>query len=118
MAGHREDRANREDYVLGKNITEAVASKKRDATAVLSVRLSAEEVKALEAVSAATGRTMSQVAREALKAYLHRQERIAQPTVTISAGAWSGFTSSTGSPSFCGSASKAETWESREKVST
>jgi hypothetical protein len=58
-----------EAYKLGGNVTRTAKSHKRKDTVVLSVRISVEELARVEALAEATGRTVSQVAREAVSAY-------------------------------------------------
>jgi hypothetical protein len=76
-------RREEEEYVLGQDITDAASAKSRRGTAVLSVRLSVDELSEIDAISRATGRTASQVVREALGGYLHAS-KYAQPTITVS----------------------------------
>jgi predicted DNA-binding protein len=75
--------AARREYVLGQEVTSAAAAKVRTGTAVLSVRLTAGELAAVEAASKASGKTVSQVVREAIKSYLH-YERSGTYSITIS----------------------------------
>ncbi|MBI2917899.1 MAG: CopG family transcriptional regulator [Chloroflexi bacterium] len=63
--------AARNRYVLGQEVTSAARAKTRAETVVLSVRLTTEEMAAVEAASRATGRAVSQVVREAIKGYLY-----------------------------------------------
>lgn len=65
-----------ENYILGDRVTEVAKDGQRE-TAVLSVRLSLEEMAALESRAVQMGKTVSQVAREALRQWL------ATPQVTI-----------------------------------
>ena len=58
-----------EDYDLGKEVTSAAKSKTQQGTAVVSVRLATEEVARLERITRATGKSISQVIREAIAAY-------------------------------------------------
>ncbi len=62
---------------------------------MLSVRLSADELAAIEAMADASGKTLSQVVREAVRNCLQVAEK-AQPVMTISVSG--GMTMSTGAP--------------------
>ena len=58
-----------EDFELGRNITRmATTGTKRD-TAVISVRLTEEDIGRLEAIGRESGKTVSQVVRDAIAAY-------------------------------------------------
>jgi hypothetical protein len=72
-----------EELVLGKDVTELFGSKEKRGTVVLSVRVSAEELEAIEAASDAEGKTVSQVVREAVRNCLQVSRR-SEPTVTVS----------------------------------
>lgn len=76
-----------EDYVLGQDVTGAAVSKSRAGSAVLSVRLTADELAAIEAVAIKTGKNLSQVVREAVRnclQYVENDYASSRPTVTIS----------------------------------
>jgi metal-responsive CopG/Arc/MetJ family transcriptional regulator len=72
-----------QEYVLGDDVTRFARSKGQSGSAVLSVRLSAEELAAIETVAEQTGKNLSQVVREAVRTYLH-VSRASQPDVAIS----------------------------------
>src|SRR4051812_40294927 len=72
-----------EAYALGEDVTALVAGKRKEATAVLSVRLPAEELAEIEAASLSTGKTLSQLVREAVRSYMHAA-RYSQPVITVS----------------------------------
>jgi hypothetical protein len=82
-----------DEFVLGEEVTQAARGKPRRETAVLSVRLSVEEIAELEALSRASGKSMSQILREALLSYVHQGGPV-QPTITVSV--FEGPTFSTG----------------------
>jgi hypothetical protein len=100
-------RGEQEDFVLGEDVTSLARSKIRKESVVLSVRLSAEEFAAVDALSRETGRTPSQTVRNAIKDYVHGS-RAGQLTITISLAG--GSTLATGIPSIWGRASSAETY--------
>jgi hypothetical protein len=75
--------SDEQEYVLGQDVTEAAASKTKGGTTVLSVRLTTEELAAIEAVADETGRTLSQVVREAIHSCI-QLVRSSQPMVTVS----------------------------------
>ena len=56
-------------YKLGSDVTELIRPEKQP-MAVLSVRVSPEELSGLQAMADAKGRTVSQIARQAVIAYL------------------------------------------------
>jgi len=89
-----------EDFVLGEEVTTRAKSRSRGDTVVLSVRLSLEEFSGLEALSTATGKTLSQVVREAIGERL-RTSRLSEPRVTVFFG---GVTTSIGVPELQGRA--------------
>ena len=59
-----------QEFELGADVTGAAAAKVKKQTAVLSVRLTVDELSRLEAGSRMTGKAVSQLLREALKGYL------------------------------------------------
>ncbi len=99
-------REGQEDFVLGEDVTSLARSKIRKESVVLSVRLSAEEFAAVDALSRQTGRTPSQTVRNAIRDYV-QGAKASQPTITISLAG--GSTLATGVPSMWGRASSAET---------
>jgi|SRR6266536_1527686 len=84
-----------QEYVLGQDVTKAAESKNRSGSVMLSVRLSADELAAIEAMADASGKTLSQVVREAVRNCLQVAEK-AQPIMTISVSG--GMTMRTGAP--------------------
>lgn len=81
-----------QDLELGEEVTaQAKGRSRRDA--VVSVRLPIEEFAALEAECSATGKTMSQLIREALSERTHARRR-GDPSITVFFG---GVTTSFGS---------------------
>ena len=56
-----------QEYTLGRNVGKVPGGESSRATAVLSVRLTAHEVAAVEAIARETGKTLSQIVREALQ---------------------------------------------------
>ena len=105
--------AEQEEYVLGEEVTSAAVATSRQGTAVLSVRLPADEIGAIENISRAAGKTPSQVVREALRAYLHVQ-RHAQAAITVSIQG--GYTVSTGYQGQTSLPATAETRDTRIPV--
>ena len=79
-----------DDQILGDNITEMAASRRRAETAVISVRLGLDEIARLEEMGRASGRTVSQVIRDAIAAYAVREPRLVLAL-------WNGTELSTGS---------------------
>jgi hypothetical protein len=71
------------EYMLGEDVTSAARPRSKSGTAVLSVRLTAEELSAIERVALETGKTLSQVVREALRSGIH-VIREPHPAVTVS----------------------------------
>ncbi len=75
--------AKHDTYTLGNDVTSSVASRSRTGTVVLSVRVRIEEMAEIEATSRATGKSLSQLVRDAVSTYLHFQ-RTGAHVVTIS----------------------------------
>ena len=88
------DRNEQEEYVLGEDVTAQAAAKASKGTAVLSVRLPIEDLATLESLSRVTGRTTSQLVREALTSYLQTRLQpnfvftMSRRTETFSSGAF------------------------------
>jgi hypothetical protein len=82
------------EYELGRDVTESASSKSRSTSVVLSLRVTTDELAEVEAVSRATGRSISQVVREAVQNFLYHERR-GKFTVTISTMA---MTTSIGGP--------------------
>ena len=57
----------RDDYVLGQDITKQALGKEGRMTSVVSIRLSSEEMDAVSAVAEREGKTFAQVVRAAIK---------------------------------------------------
>ena len=79
------------DVALGDNATRLAKSERRRETAVLSVRLAVDEVDRLEALGRASGKTVSQVIRDAIAAY-----EVPQPHIVLSM--WNGTVVAFGEP--------------------
>lgn len=76
-----------EDIELGRNVTEgATRGAQARATAVLSLRVTAAELAEVEAVGGATGRSISQVIRDAIREHLHHQRLGMSGTITFPSG--------------------------------
>lgn len=75
-----------EEFTLGEDVTSVAKSKSRGGTSVVAVRLSLEELSEIESISRETGKTVSQVLREAIKNGLHASME-SRPSVTVSIGA-------------------------------
>lgn len=56
----------RDDYVLGRNVTKQALGEE-ELTSVISIRLSSEEMDAVNIVAEREGKTFAQVAREAIR---------------------------------------------------
>ena len=63
---------NDEEVVLGKDVTQLFQAKTRKDTAVVSVRLSWDDIKSLEAIGSQEEKTISQVIRESISGYLNQ----------------------------------------------
>src|SRR4051794_10054426 len=68
---------------LGGDGTEVMAPKARRSTTVLSVRVTSEELAQLEIASRATGKTLSQLVREAIAGCMNGGAG-GQPSITVS----------------------------------
>ncbi len=76
--------AKHEAYTLGSDVTSSARPDgSRTGTVVLSVRVRIEELAEIEATSRATGKSLSQLVRDAVATYLHFQ-RTGAHVVTIS----------------------------------
>src|SRR5687768_10747650 len=73
----------RDEVVLGADVTERARAKSNKGTAVLSVRLTTQELAKVDAASRATGRSVAQITREALAGYSTYLTQ--EPSITISA---------------------------------
>lgn len=69
---------NQQEYVLGRNVTEQAQAQENRGTVVLSLRLSSAEFDMLNDLAEMQGRTVSQVAREAIQAWLKHGSRETQ----------------------------------------
>ena len=67
-----------EEYTLGQEVTEIALGKKPRETTVVSVRLPVADVARLERISSESGKSMSQVIRDAIEAYKEPQARLPQ----------------------------------------
>lgn len=79
------------EYELGANVTHLASSGGKKATTVVSVRLTASEIAKLDGIGRESGKTASQVIRDAIAAY-----RIRRPTMVV--GIYDGTTVSIGEP--------------------
>lgn len=59
--------SQREEYVLGRDVTEQAKARESRGTVVISFRISKEEFDALTDYAGLQGKTVSQIAREALR---------------------------------------------------
>ena len=79
------------EYVLGQDVTTAARSKTKSGSVMVSVRLSADELATIEAAAQASGRSLSQVIREAIRNGIRLAPRTAsvqsEVTVSVSGGA-------------------------------
>ncbi len=91
MGKHREE----SEYALGANVTKLASAPEKKDTGVLSVRLPVEDIAAVESVADRTGRTLSQVVRDAVVWYVHSGVWGSPTTISISSP---GGTFTTGSP--------------------
>ena len=64
------------EFILGDNVSQAARGKDRRDTTVISVRLSNDEVARLERLGLASGKTVSQIVRDAISAYEVRQHHV------------------------------------------
>ena len=76
---------------LGRGVTRLARSGPKRETAVISVRLETNDIARLEGIGHETGKTVSQVIRDAIVAY-----RVIRPAMTV--GLWSGSTVIIGEP--------------------
>lgn len=58
---------SKQDYVLGRDVTEQAQARESRGTVVISFRISADEFDALSDIAVGQGKTISQVAREAFR---------------------------------------------------
>lgn len=65
-----EERTEHEEYALGEEVTEHATPKSHSGTVVVSIRLPVAEFAQLETSADAAGKTISQLVREAVRAYL------------------------------------------------
>ena len=72
-----------EDYELGRDVTHLAKSSTKRETGVISVRLPMTDIARLEGIGRESGKTISQVIRDAIVAY-----RVKHPVIEI--GLWSG----------------------------
>ena len=66
---------NNQEYILGRNVTERARAQENRGTVVLSLRLSSVEFDMLSDLAESQGRTVSQVAREAIQGSLKHRAR-------------------------------------------
>ncbi len=63
------------DYILGRNVSDMARATENRGTMVLSLRLIGEDFDALSDLAERQGKTISQVAREAVRIWLRNGER-------------------------------------------
>ena len=80
-----------EEYQLGRDVTHLAKANDNRGTAVISVRLGATDIARLEGIGRESGKTVSQVVRDAIAAY-----RVKRPALIV--GFWSGSTVTLGEP--------------------
>lgn len=82
----------RDDYVLGRNVTKQALGKER-LTSVVSIRMTSEEMDAVSAVAEREGKTFAQVAREAIREMTAAKRRNSgwSAAMSLSNGARFGF---------------------------
>ncbi len=73
-----------EELVLGADVTELAKAKGQGGTAVVSLRLTRHEYAEIEAISAAQEKSLSDVVRAAIRAYV--QQRTTVPLVPVGTG--------------------------------
>lgn len=95
-----------EEYALGEDVTELAASKVRKGTAILSVRVSSDELTEIEAVGRVTGKSVSRLVREAISGYLRANS---QGAVAVTISIQGGSTLSTGPTGIQGRAAQSQT---------
>ena len=74
-----------EEYELGRDVTHLATSGAKRETSVISVRLAKGDIGRLEGIGRESGKTVSQVIRDAITAY-----QVKSPTMVVSV--WSGST--------------------------
>ena len=84
-----------EKYELGRDVTHLARSNTKRETGVISVRLPMPDIARLEEVGRESGKTVSQVIRDAIAAY-----RVKQPVFVL--GLWSGSRVVVGEPEEAG----------------
>lgn len=80
-----------EENELGRNITQQASSGTKRETTVISIRLTTGEIARLEAIGRESGKTVSQIIRDAITVY-----QVKKPTMVVSM--WSGSTITMGEP--------------------
>lgn len=88
----------RADFELGADVTAQAKAEGKRETVVLSVRVSADEFRRLDALAQVTGKSVSQLAREALSSYSPAPSG-SQATYSVTFAFPSETTSRKGSPS-------------------
>lgn len=67
---------NEEDLDLGEDVTEAVKARTQGASAVLSIRLGRNEITELEVLGRSSGKSLSDVARDAIRTYVQMKRTV------------------------------------------
>jgi hypothetical protein len=76
-----------QEYILGRNVTERARAQENRGTVVLSLRLSSVEFDMLSDLAESQGRTVSQVAREAIQvSFKHRNRETYSADLSLSNG--------------------------------
>ena len=70
-----------EEYTLGQDVTEIALGKQPKETTVVSVRLPVADFMRLEKISSGSGKSISQVVREAIKTYEEPHPGLHQPSM-------------------------------------
>jgi len=78
-------KSENEEYELGRDVTHLATSGAKRETSVISVRLTKGDIGRLEGIGRESGKTVSQVIRDAITAY-----QVKNPTMVVSV--WSGST--------------------------
>ena len=97
-----------QEYELGKDVTNSARSKTARDTAVVSVRLPVEDVARLERLCHQTGKSMSQIVREAIHGYHAQIHRVGY---SMMVGTSSGVVFTLGDPIDNG---QSQTWQVEE----
>jgi hypothetical protein len=67
--------SKRQDFILGRNVTEQAKAHEGRGSAVLSLRLSGEELDSISNIAEVEDKTLSQIVREAIRQWLSNRQR-------------------------------------------